>query len=98
MSLPLILTPVIFPWYLMPLAVLAALHPKPWLLAWILLAPLSYEVLNQFLCCSIWQPATWPLIVLSAAVISAMLLNTLLIKKRHSHIKTQNKNRLTSLC
>lgn len=91
MTLPLILTPVIFPWYLMPLAVLAALHPKPWLLAWILLAPLSYEVLNQFLCCAIWQPASWPLVITAGTVISILLLTTLLIH-------TSNRNRLTSLC
>ncbi len=74
-ALPLVLTPVIFPWYLMPLAVLAALHPKPWLLTWILLAPLSYEVLNQFLCCGIWQPAQWPLVILTYAVTSALLIS-----------------------
>ncbi|MEH6447748.1 MAG: glycosyltransferase 87 family protein [Oleispira sp.] len=91
MTLPLILTPVIFPWYLMPLAVLAALHPKPWLLVWILLAPLSYEVLNQFLCCAIWQPASWPLVITAVSVISILLLTTLLINK-------SNRNRLTSLC
>jgi alpha-1,6-mannosyltransferase len=73
MTLPLILSPVIFSWYLMPLAVLAALQPKPWLLAWILLAPLSYEVLNQFLCCSVWQPALWPLVTLATAIIFALL-------------------------
>jgi alpha-1,6-mannosyltransferase len=75
MALPLILTPVIFPWYLMPLAVLAALHPKPWLLTWVLLAPLSYEVLNQFLCCAIWQPAEWPLVILAFSVASILLLS-----------------------
>lgn len=80
LTLPLMLTPVIFPWYLMPLAVLAALHPRPWLLAWILLAPLTYEVLNQFLCCAIWQPASWPLVIIAVGVISILLLTTLLIK------------------
>jgi hypothetical protein len=73
MALPLVLSPVIFSWYLMPLAVLVALRPKPWLLAWILLAPLSYEVLNQFLCCSVWQPALWPLVTLTIAITFALL-------------------------
>lgn len=74
-ALPLVLSPVIFPWYLMSLAVLAALRPKPWLLAWILLAPLSYEVLNQFLCCTIWQPELWPLVILAFSVTSILLLS-----------------------
>lgn len=74
-ALPLILSPVIFPWYLMPLAILAAFRPKPWLLTWILLAPLSYEVLNQFLCCAVWQPATWPLVIIAFSVVSILLLS-----------------------
>ncbi|MBL4796906.1 MAG: DUF2029 domain-containing protein [Oleispira sp.] len=74
-ALPLVLSPVIFPWYLMLLAVLVALRPKPWLLAWILLAPLSYEVLNQFLCCTVWQPELWPLVILAFSVTSILLLS-----------------------
>jgi alpha-1,6-mannosyltransferase len=63
-ALPLILSPVVFPWYLMPLVPLLALQPNRYLLGWTLLMPLTYEVLNQFRCCQLWVPALWPVILL----------------------------------
>jgi alpha-1,6-mannosyltransferase len=63
-ALPLILSPVVFPWYLMPLVPLLALQPNRYLLGWTLLMPLTYEVLNSFRCCQLWVPALWPVILL----------------------------------
>jgi hypothetical protein len=59
-ALPLILSPVVFPWYLMPLVPLLTLYPNRYLIFWTLLTPLTYEVIGQFTCCQIWQPALWP--------------------------------------
>jgi len=64
LALPLMLSPVLFPWYLLPLIPLLALRPNIFLLAWSLLIPLTYEVLGDFLCCQQWQPADWPTVLL----------------------------------
>jgi hypothetical protein len=63
-ALPLLLSPVLFPWYLLPLVPLIALKPNVYALAWMILMPLTYEVLNKFINCGIWQPATWPTVLL----------------------------------
>ncbi len=60
LAIPLLISPVIFPWYLMPLVPLLALAPNRYLVAWTLLMPLTYEVLNGFLSERLWQPAVWP--------------------------------------
>jgi len=61
LAVPLLLSPVVFPWYLLVLVPFLALRPNGFLLLWLSLAPLSYEVLNRFEAEGIWQPATWPL-------------------------------------
>lgn len=73
LALPLLLSPVVFPWYLMPLIPFIVLVPRAWLILWMLLMPFSYEVLNQFLCCGIWQPAQWPLMLIGGGVLLACL-------------------------
>lgn len=69
LALPLLVSPVIFPWYLMIMVPLVVLAPQAWLLAWIILLPLTYEVLNQFIGDDSWQPAQWPLWVIGIALI-----------------------------
>lgn len=65
LALPLLLSPVSFPWYYIVLIPLVLVAPhrvaNRVLLVWITLSPLSYEVLNGFACCQLWQPAAWPL-------------------------------------
>jgi alpha-1,6-mannosyltransferase len=73
-ALPLILSPVVFPWYLMPLVPLLALQPNAYLLGWMLLMPLTYEVLNPFYCCQLWTPALWPVILLALWFCIAVLM------------------------
>lgn len=65
MAIILILSPVVFPWYLMALVPLLALSPRPFFLVWISLLPLTYEVLGGFVSAGQWTPATWPLIVIA---------------------------------
>ncbi|CAA0084395.1 Uncharacterised protein [BD1-7 clade bacterium] len=81
LALPLLLSPVVFPWYLMPLALLSAFALRGWLLAWISLMPLTYEVLNHFIDAGHWQPATWPLWVIGLGVQLALVIE-LVIKPR----------------
>lgn len=72
-ALPLLLSPVIFPWYLMPLLPLLALYPNKYLISWTLLMPLTYEVIGGFTCCQIWQPAPWPVWLISLLQFAAVL-------------------------
>ena len=85
LALPLVLSPVLFPWYLLPLVPLFALRPHFLMLAWFLLMPLTYEVLGDFLCCQQWQPAHWP-----TALLGALYVLTLL-KIIHYGVKHYNK-------
>ncbi len=73
LSTPLLLSPVVFPWYLSALVPLLALAPSGFLIAWLCVLPLTYEVLNGFIADGVWMPATWPLIMLVIAWVSSML-------------------------
>jgi len=64
-ALPLLVSPVVFPWYLLPLVPLLALWPNIYLIGWMIIMPLTYEVLGQYLANQLWQPAHWPIITLA---------------------------------
>jgi hypothetical protein len=85
LALPLLLSPVLFPWYLMPLVPLLALRPNIYLFTWLLLMPLTYEVLGDFLCCRLWQPAEWPIFLLG------ILYSLTLLKILHSWLNQYDK-------
>lgn len=61
---PLLLSPVAFPWYLLPLVPLAALGPGAALVGWLSLSPLVYEVRDRFVSDGVWMPAIWPLAII----------------------------------
>jgi len=61
----LLVSPVVFPWYLMILIPLISLSPRPIMLTWVCCLPLTYEVLGDFSGAGIWSPASWPLIAIS---------------------------------
>jgi alpha-1,6-mannosyltransferase len=69
LATPLMVSPVVFPWYLGPLAALSALEPSATLLAWLTAAPLSYEVLDRFAPGRGWSPRLWPLWVTGAGIL-----------------------------
>jgi len=73
LALPLLISPVVFPWYLMPLIPLLALSPNFWLLAWVCLLPLTYEVLGLFASQHSWMPATWPLIAIASGILIGLI-------------------------
>ena len=75
LAVPLILSPVLFPWYLMSLVPLLALRPNLTLIAAVTLTPFSYIVLNKWLSQNIWEPALWPSVVLAVGIIMAMSLD-----------------------
>jgi hypothetical protein len=57
----------------MPLVPLMALYPNRYLIMWTLLMPLTYEVISQFICCQIWQPAQWPIWLLGLLQLFALV-------------------------
>ncbi len=61
----LLVSPVVFPWYLMLLVPLISLSPRPVMMTWICSLPLTYEVLGGFSSAGIWSPADWPLIIIA---------------------------------
>jgi alpha-1,6-mannosyltransferase len=65
--IPLLLSPVVFPWYLLPLVPLVALRPSATLVAWLAAVPLTYEVIDRFDAGQGWSPAAWPLACIAAA-------------------------------
>ena len=77
LAIPLILSPVVFPWYLLPLVPLVALSPNTFFLAWFILFPFFYEVLNQFSCCGVWAPAQWPIYVLTIGMVLGLVADRL---------------------
>jgi len=75
MVLPLLFSPVIFPWYLLPLIPLLSLKPNMFLLFWIICLPFLYEVLGQFTCCQYWAPANWPVHLIGVGLILGLLID-----------------------
>ena len=52
LAIPLLISPVVFPWYLSALVPLLALRPNIYgIAACLIIMPLTYEVLNDFSCC-----------------------------------------------
>jgi len=75
LSIPLLLSPILFPWYLLALLPFLALRPSYTLFAAITLTPLSYVVLNQWLSEGIWAQAAWPAHVLLLGLIAGLCLD-----------------------
>ncbi len=75
MALPLLVSPVVFPWYLLPIICLLALRPNLLIILWSLSIPLLYEVLGQFACCNVWAPATWPIHTIGISLMLAIFIS-----------------------
>ncbi|MBI3183238.1 MAG: DUF2029 domain-containing protein [Myxococcales bacterium] len=68
LALPVALSPVVFPWYLASLVPTLAAAPSAVWVAWATAAPLTYEVIDQFDARGTWEPSSWPLWAIAAAV------------------------------
>lgn len=75
LAAPLLLSPVVHPWYLMPLVPTLAIAPSAALLAWVTAAPLTYEVLAGAELSGEWQPATWPLWTAAASIAIGLIVD-----------------------
>lgn len=73
LSIPLLLSPVLFPWYLMIFVPLMALRPNLTLIAVIAISPLFYVVLNKWLSQGLWEPAAWASYLLLIAMIIGLI-------------------------
>lgn len=61
MAAPLLTSPVVFPWYLVPIVPVVAAAPSGFALAWVTTLPLTNEVVDRFETTGLWEPAAWPL-------------------------------------
>ena len=75
MAVPLCLSPILFPWYLMAFVPLLALRPNMTLILALTLAPLSYSVLNKWLSQGIWEPSAWPSLILAIGICAGLYLD-----------------------
>jgi len=66
-------SPVCFPWYLMPVALLVPWNPAPALVAWLALVPLTYEAIDGQRAGLGWAPASWPLVVIALGAALTLL-------------------------
>lgn len=69
LAVPLLISPVVFPWYLVILIPMIALRPSATLLAWVTVAPIGYVVLNRWVSEGVWEPATWAIWAVGAAIL-----------------------------
>jgi hypothetical protein len=76
LALPMLLGPVCFPWYLAVLVPALALRPTWFGIAWLAAAPLTYEVIDGFDATGQWSPAAWPQVVLAAAWVAGLAIDT----------------------
>jgi len=72
LATPLLLSPILFSWYLMVFIPLLALRPNMTVIAALILTPLSYIVLNKWLSVGVWEPALWPSIVLAVGIVGGI--------------------------
>jgi hypothetical protein len=68
LAAPLIASPVVFPWYLLPVVPAVALAPSAAAVGWLTALPLTYEVNDRAVATGEWTPATWPLVAIGLAV------------------------------
>ena len=75
LSVPLLLSPVLFPWYMLALVPFLALRPSYTLFAAMTLANLNYVVLDRWLSEGVWQQSAWPAQILLLGVILGLCLD-----------------------
>lgn len=84
MATPLLLSPVAFPWYLVPLVPLSALTPSVTLIGWLTLSPLVYEVRDRFVSEGVWMPAVWPLVLIGVGWMTGLAIDAVRARLRLS--------------
>ena len=80
LSVPLLLSPVLFPWYVLALIPFLALRPSVTLFLVVTLIPLNYVVLNRWLSEGVWEQASWPAVILALAIPIGLLIDVFWLK------------------
>lgn len=92
LCIPLLLSPVLFPWYLMILVPFFALKPNWTIFAFTAICPLSYVVLDRWLYEGVWIQPAWPSKILLISLISGLAIDVIQRKlsynDRLGHIET----------
>jgi hypothetical protein len=70
-----LVSPVVYPWYLMMLVPFAAMRPSAFMLVWLSLVPLSYEVIDRYNDIGIWAPLLWPVYMVAIGWVVGGLLD-----------------------
>lgn len=66
-AVPLLWSPVVFPWYVVALVPVAVLARSGFVLAWMTVLPLTYEILDRYDVDGSWEPASWPVVAIAVA-------------------------------
>lgn len=82
LALPLVISPVVFPWYLMVLVPLIAARPTVTGILWLTTLPFIYEVLDNFNANGVWAPADWPVWLIGAGWLAGLLFDKLVADNR----------------
>ncbi|MEO1172834.1 MAG: hypothetical protein AAFX94_12425, partial [Myxococcota bacterium] len=64
-AVPLLWSPVVFPWYLVALLPVAVLVRSGFYLAWVTAIPFTYEILDRYDVDASWEPAPWPVALIA---------------------------------
>ena len=81
LAVPLLLSPVLFPWYLLVLVPFLALRPSAAIFLAVTLVPLNYVVLNKWLSQEIWDQPTWPATLLAIAIMIGLVFDLFMTQK-----------------
>lgn len=80
LSVPLLLSPILFPWYLLILIPFLALRPSVTIFLALTAVPLNYIVLDKWLSQGVWDQPSWPSIVLGLLIVTGLFLDVCLAK------------------
>lgn len=75
MACALVWSPVVFPWYVLPLVPVLAVVRSYALIVWFALLPLTYEILDRFDLDASWEPAAWPLVMVALGWVVGLALD-----------------------
>lgn len=97
LAFPLLISPVVFPWYLIAVVVATSVYPSAFMMIWAMTMPLTYEVIDRFDSSGVWRTAIWPLWVIGFGWVVGFLVDASILPKamrdfvRQVHIRSRKK-------
>ena len=80
LSVPLLLSPVLFPWYVLAFVPFLALRPSVTIFLVVSFVPVNYVVLNKWLAQGVWDQPSWPSSLLAGLIIIGVILDIFILK------------------